>query len=238
MTTTTITVELRNGTTKSVETPYTDDQVLVRLDDLCFNGTRPLFRNQFATDLARKARLSDKQIAWVHILVVEHETPRALGGLENLLSIRDMMDQAHERGVAMPKIVLATDSGGKVKISRAGSSSRAPGTIWITDGKPFGQNTLYGSIDLNGRFTVRDDEEEIMSLLKSFNADPASTATAHGHATGNCCFCRKRLTDVRSVAMGYGPICAENFSLPWGEERAATSVEVSAIPAIKENSNE
>ena len=238
MTTTTISVELRNGSTKSVESPYSDDQVLVRLDDLCFNGTRPLFSNQFATDLARKARLSDKQMAWVHIIVVDHETPIATGGLENLLSIRDMMDQAFERGLTMPKIVLTTESGSTVKISRSGARSRAPGTIWITDGKPFGQNTLYGSIDLNGRYSIRDASSEVMNLIKAFNEDPAATATAHGHATGNCCFCRKRLTDLRSVGMGYGPICAAKFSLPWGEERASTSVEVTAIPAITENSNE
>jgi len=25
------------------------------------------------------------------------------------------------------------------------------------------------------------------------------------------------LTDPRSVSMGYGPVCAENYGLPWGE---------------------
>jgi len=34
--------------------------------------------------------------------------------------------------------------------------------------------------------------------------------------TGNCCFCRRELTDKRSTEVGYGPICADHFSLPWG----------------------
>jgi hypothetical protein len=27
------------------------------------------------------------------------------------------------------------------------------------------------------------------------------------------------LNDARSIAVGYGPVCAEKFGLPWGETR-------------------
>jgi len=41
-------------------------------------------------------------------------------------------------------------------------------------------------------------------------------AQNYGHKTGKCTFCRRRLTDERSVIVGYGPTCAENNHLPWG----------------------
>ena len=32
-----------------------------------------------------------------------------------------------------------------------------------------------------------------------------------------CCFCHKELTTKESLAVGYGPLCAEKLGLPWGE---------------------
>jgi hypothetical protein len=46
-------------------------------------------------------------------------------------------------------------------------------------------------------------------------------ATAYGRRMGECCFCGLTLTDGRSIAVGYGPICAGKWGLPWGEERVA-----------------
>lgn len=42
-------------------------------------------------------------------------------------------------------------------------------------------------------------------------------AAEYGQRTGRCMFCRRKLTDGRSVTMGYGPVCAEKNHLPWGE---------------------
>jgi len=48
-------------------------------------------------------------------------------------------------------------------------------------------------------------------------------AREHGKTTGNCCFCGIELTDPRSLAAGYGPICAGNYNLPWGKVDMDTS---------------
>jgi hypothetical protein len=45
----------------------------------------------------------------------------------------------------------------------------------------------------------------------------AEQAAAWGHLTGVCVFCTRRLTDARSIEVGYGPVCAARESLPWGE---------------------
>ena len=44
----------------------------------------------------------------------------------------------------------------------------------------------------------------------------AEWASQYGHAHGHCVFCALELTDERSVAVGYGPTCAEKRGLPWG----------------------
>lgn len=45
----------------------------------------------------------------------------------------------------------------------------------------------------------------------------AEDAAKFGHVTGACVFCSRKLTDERSLTVGYGPVCAERESLPWGE---------------------
>jgi hypothetical protein len=45
-------------------------------------------------------------------------------------------------------------------------------------------------------------------------------AAEHGHKTGNCCFCSRPLNDARSTEVGYGPVCADKWELPWGTKNA------------------
>lgn len=45
----------------------------------------------------------------------------------------------------------------------------------------------------------------------------AEQAARFGKLWGSCVFCSRLLTDERSVAVGYGPVCAEHNGLPWGE---------------------
>lgn len=46
----------------------------------------------------------------------------------------------------------------------------------------------------------------------------ADEAAAFGHLYGICAFCARTLTDERSIHVGYGPVCADNQGLPWGED--------------------
>ena len=91
----------------------------------------------------------------------------------------------------------------------------------MTDGKPFGSAIWYGRIDASGKFDLSakidaHTASAITALLVNFAANPAKVASAYGKQTGSCCFCARELTDDRSVRVGYGPICADKFSLPWG----------------------
>lgn len=58
------------------------------------------------------------------------------------------------------------------------------------------------------------------SGLAGLDADDmidAVEAAAFGKLTGQCVYCAQKLTDERSLSVGYGPTCAENNGLPWGE---------------------
>ena len=91
----------------------------------------------------------------------------------------------------------------------------------MTDGKAFGNNTWYGRVDTAGKFEMSPKVDTqtasaIVALLVNFATNPAKVASLYGKHTGHCCFCARTLTDARSVSVGYGPICADKFGLPWG----------------------
>lgn len=52
--------------------------------------------------------------------------------------------------------------------------------------------------------------------LKVENQVTPEQAAAFGEMTGHCCFCNTAIDTPESVAVGYGPICAGKFGLPWG----------------------
>lgn len=53
--------------------------------------------------------------------------------------------------------------------------------------------------------------EQISQVIQ----DPVYFSKVYGQKTGNCCFCGRKLENHISVYHGYGPICADNFGLPW-----------------------
>lgn len=78
--------------------------------------------------------------------------------------------------------------------------------------------TLYGEI-LNGGDWEQPTRlnPEIVTIVKQIENDPIAYAKEHGYKTGRCCFCSRKLTDPKSVDVGYGPVCAEHYGLPWGQ---------------------
>lgn len=161
-----------------------------------------------------------------------------------LARIIELFAAARNAGLVRPKIRLRTAQGKIVTITLAPSYSRNPGAFYVKVQGPFGNRMLYcGLITPEGVWRPRVAEyvEPVTEALTRFNADPASVATAYGHAMSHCCFCGLGLSDARSVAMGYGPICAGHYRLPWGEERAAQSVTLTreaAVAAIEARSAE
>jgi hypothetical protein len=192
---------------------------------------------RFATDLiygkwgwntrvarGQRSRFSDKQRAAVLRLIEqateikdrpEPETKQvgSMGGLMALFKIA-------AKHLKNPKIALQLDNGLPVLLKVAGKKSRHVGQIMVSDGGPWGRSRYYGRITEEGEWVLPQAEiaelKDVQTLLESMATDPARTAARYGKITGNCCFCRRPLTDDRSTDVGYGPICAKHYELPWG----------------------
>lgn len=85
--------------------------------------------------------------------------------------------------------------------------------IKVTESKA---GNLYGKLlDTDGKFTIY--ERGLHSrIARNLTADEAAR---FGHQHHRCVFCSRKLsdeTDGRSVDVGYGPICADRYGLPWG----------------------
>jgi len=201
-------------------------------------------RKQFALSLYNQWKfraLSTTQMWWVHKIVLEAESAAArpqqqaapLGA--DFQKVIDLFDHA-KSALRRPKIRFALPDIGEVRLTVSGSQSRYPGTINVTDNGPFGNNVWYGRVTKEGGFAANPrcsarDIELVTRFLRLLGKNPALLAATYGRQTGNCCFCGLELTDPRSVYVGYGPICAEHYSLPWGEQHA--SVDESDLAEIE-----
>ena len=148
----------------------------------------------------------------------------AVGDLSRIIA---MFDRAQQH-LRHPAIVL---DGFRVNI--AGQRAREPGSLTITSsertqaprafaGRPGMQREWLGRVTRAGMFEAgRNAPAGLGEKLRRFAADPAGEAAAHGRMHGVCCFCNSPLRDERSTAVGYGPICADHFGLPWGAREAA-----------------
>lgn len=152
-----------------------------------------------------------------------------------------------------------------------GSGSNAGRIVALSDRRRSnGRRILWGTLHRrdasvgSGTYRARttssvmvDAFNEVRDLLVAFAADPAGYSAAHGRAHGSCCYCGRGLTDSRSLAVGYGPICADHYGLPWGDngipysaaeagrdvadvyaEREATRTEMAGIPTLEDIARE
>lgn len=143
-----------------------------------------------------------------------------------------MFDSAHAH-LKRPAIRLVDEQGHYLHLSLAGAASKNAGYIYVKGDR--GSDAYYGKISPEGRFfSVRECPATVEPHLLAFAQDPETHATKYGRLTGNCCFCGRKLTDERSTAMGYGPVCADHFGLDWGkrpETFAAPVTEPTPVPA-------
>jgi hypothetical protein len=190
------------------------------------------FAESLAAQYQARNSLSEKQLFWVKELTKRAQTRTAHAqrteapaqapaapAAKEFLQILALFASAGSRAA----IVFRTESGLEFRLSVAGERSQQPGSINVTDAaQGFENRVWYGRITTRGvwqpsRKIPADTLAQVEAALSLFNADPAAAAASYGHTVGACCFCRRELTDERSTTVGYGPICAAKFGLPWGE---------------------
>lgn len=112
----------------------------------------------------------------------------------------------------------------KVKKAKTGTHFNV-----VSEHGGYGNNIYYGKLTEQGQFlphaklTGSMNQHVLAAItlaLEHFSSNPIKAAAAFGHAHGHCCFCNKVLTDPKSTSVGYGPVCAMNYQLPWGTTAA------------------
>lgn len=73
-----------------------------------------------------------------------------------------------------------------------------------------------GKLANENSFVMYQYQGTLMDEIMGFCASPIGSAKAYGQHYSNCCFCGIELTNKASLQMGYGPICADKYGLPWG----------------------
>lgn len=204
------------------------------------NGSDQSFARSMLGQFYEYGRLSVSQWEWIDKLAVKAQpAPVFTGGDDGeFASIADLFAKAaksaaNPKGLVHPKLrfdLSGIDPAwrGDLLIKRAGDNARYPGSLNVTNGMPYGDfsSVYYGRIHKDGRFEAsRDCTDTVRGVLIAVNADPAAVAGAYGVKTGNCCFCSTPLSDARSTSVGYGPICAARFGLPWGTTPSAPLID-------------
>ena len=177
----------------------------------------PAQDHDFALSLVQQSQtrgLTARQQYWVNRLVTKAKGSKEKIDLSKILELFGKTQGVLKR----PKILL-TLGGQTVRLSIAGSRSRYPGSVTITSTGDRFSRVYYGRINLDGSWQPSmyvSDFPNFVADLQRFAADPATVAAEHGKLTGACSFCNRPLSDKRSTAVGYGPICAQRFGLAWG----------------------
>jgi hypothetical protein len=148
-----------------------------------------------------------------------------------------MFISARKKGVKHPALEMTAfydlldKYGMTFKVTRSGETAKYPGTFYINalkhsqvngkNTKMLGYVTPDGELHyLSGRIEKRY-RDPVLHLIAELFENPKECVIDHGHKTGRCSFCFSKLTSKESLEVGYGPVCAERYSIPWGKKVAA-----------------
>lgn len=184
------------------------------------------FAGGLIAQFEKRGTLSPKQEFWIGKLLAQttgeatKREEKALGfDLSNLVA----MFKEAKTHLKYPSIVVEAD-GVEFRFSPAGDSSNNPGGVYVKADRVYlGVVTAQGTWRQSSVATELY-QKSLDNLLLELAIDPAGVASKHGALTGKCCFCNSKLTDDRSTAVGYGPVCAAHYGLKSKWDAAADKV--------------
>ncbi len=218
-----VTTIAATGQEKVVHTPLTDPYALNLFDQIPDTGEN-WFLSSLKKQRAQNKPFSDRQMVYVHEWAIEFLKEKAFGSqdIENtiLLKISEMLGRA-SANLQYPKIRLANSDKEIVTLSKNSENSRYPGAIGIYGGDRvcFGRIENSPSGETATFRKAKNCPEWIELAILDFAKDEIEGAKTFARLTGRCCFCNAPLTDEKSTIEGYGPVCAKNYQLPWGNKR-------------------
>jgi hypothetical protein len=170
------------------------------------NATSNSFASSLLNQYLRKGSLSEKQWAAADRAAKRDAMPKADTANVTLPNIAAHLRTASDK-LKNPKVTI---EGLEFKLMTAGNHA---GTIFISRGywgSGIGKITSEGSL-----ITYRSFEPEHLTTITKIEADPKGVIAKSGKDSGQCCYCALPLTDDRSLHVGYGPVCAKNYALPY-----------------------
>lgn len=140
-------------------------------------------------------------------------------------AVIDLLTMAQEKGLKKPRLHL-NSHGSRITIKPAPATGRNAGSYYVTaywqrawradDGG--GEAEYYGKIDAAGTADAKLQASPVYEVLQDMARDPLAFAVRQGRETICCMFCGRDLDTTESRTVGYGPICARRFGLPWGRD--------------------
>lgn len=179
-------------------------------------------RSDFAASLLdqvkKRGDLSPKQLQAVYQSIAREEDwakQREQKATQTQIDMTDLLDRfalALKAGIKRPKV-----NTGDLLFSLAPANGRNAGHVYVKGEKDWdGERPYFGKITPEGKLYLSAGvSDEVRDRILAIGSDVVKSAKAHGAQHGQCCFCNAPLSTDESVSNGYGPICADNWGLPW-----------------------
>lgn len=180
------------------------------------------FANSLCASYRKYNNLTEKQWPYVHKLLAEikaADVPKPLPNAHIIPGFKSVEEKLHalrEKGQQFPAVRMryptktAEPSLLKIYPSMNGRGCRVK-----MDGYRIGTIVdEYFKAESNMQTYT---EDRVVELLRLLAIDPVLCAKQYAKETKSCCFCGIGLVNRSSVYHGYGPICAGNYGLPWGD---------------------
>ena len=190
----------------------TDVSLDTLFEDLKFNNQD---NNSFVMKMAfvygKNGSLTDPQIEVLKKILREAISNQARAKNQGSISvdkIRELFKTPLENGLKYPKFTVGDIT---LSLPTENSASYNKDAIYVRH-----EDVYVGKI-MDGKFMPTNRcHASVSDKLMAIAKDPRGEAVGHGHLHGNCSFCRKRLSDERSMKVGYGEICADKWGFSWG----------------------
>ena len=185
--------------------------------DRLFEDLKIAENNSFVTKMAfvygKNGYLTEKQTEVLKKILrdtVANKVRAKNQGSISVDKIRELFSTPLENGLKYPKFTVGDIT---LSLPTENSASYNKDAIYVRH-----EDVYVGKI-MDGKFMPTNRcHASVSDKLMAIAKDPRGEAVGHGHLHGNCSMCRKRLSDDRSMKVGYGQTCAKNWGMPWGEK--------------------
>lgn len=163
------------------------------------NAPRRDFAASVNTYLNRKGYITAGQLAAVQRCIERESQPAPPSPDVDTTKLEAAFAKAASTGLRSPALTI-----GGFRFSPAPATGKNPGAVYVK------QDGVYLGKMLNGKLLTRLTGDFVKEVL-AIAADPKGEAIKHGHLTGRCSVCSRKLSDPESTARGMGPICADRY---------------------------